>query len=149
MRHPDSKLVLFTGAGFLFLWLDVSLGHVGAGLKHPGMWLPLVFLPCAAVSAMLTACQATRTRRRLFSVLCSGAILIGFLGFAFHAARLVRDLKGVIQWEVLSRLMRYPPLFAPLAVSGLGMLGLFVSHVDEGVAPYPRDRSRDPQAGEE
>ena len=142
-KHSHSKLVLFTGAGFLFLWLDLSLGHVGAGLKHPGMWLPLIFLPCAVVVSLLTARCATPVHQRLFRIVCQAAIVIGLLGFGFHLARLAKELKGAIQWEVLQRFMRYPPLFAPLAVSGLGILGLLVqcshdSHAD-------REMSRDPR----
>ena len=128
MRHPDGKLILFAAAGFMFLWLDIAFGHVSAGLKHPGMWLPLLFLPCAVVVSALTALRTTPVRQRLFRIACQGALVIGILGFAFHLARLLNDLRGVIQWNVLMRLVRYPPLLAPLAVSGLGMLGLLVRH---------------------
>lgn len=132
LRNHESRVVWFTSAGFLFLWLDLSLGHVSAGLKHVGMWLPLLFLPCAAAVSALTAVRPTAVTRRLFRLACYGAIAIGLLGFGFHLARFWKELKGTVQWEVLMRLMRYPPLFAPLAVAGVGILGWLVGDTGGG-----------------
>ena len=106
VRHPDGKIVVFTAGGFLFLWLDVALGHVSAGLRHPGMWVPLFFLPCAVAVSVLTAFLATPLHQRLFRLTCQGALLIGLLGFVFHLARFLHDLRGVIQWDLLMRLVR-------------------------------------------
>lgn len=108
------------------MWLDLSIGHVSAGMKHPAMWLPVLFLPYVILLSALLAQEATPARERRFQGACRVAILLGLLGFSFHLVRLCRDLRGAVQWEVLQRLMRYPPLFAPLAVSGLGMLGRLV-----------------------
>lgn len=130
--RQDRRLCLFTGLGFLLVWLDISLGHVSAGLEHPGMWAPLIFLPCAATVSMLTAIRAGESLSRVFRVICRAAVLIGILGFFFHFARLLKELKGAVQWEVVMRLMRYPPLLAPLAVSGLGVLGLLVNYPEKG-----------------
>ena len=141
VKHTDGKIILFTGGGFLFLWFDIALGHVSAGLKHPGMWVPLLFLPCAVVVSILTALLATPVHRRLFRMVCQGALVIGLLGFGFHLGRLLKDLRGVIQWGVLIRLVRYPPLVAPLAVSGLGMLGLLVQPPAPRSSPADCDRS--------
>lgn len=96
------------------------------------MWLPLIFLPCAAGVSVLTALRATVVTRRLFRLVCYGAMAIGFLGFGFHLARFLKELKGTVQWGVLMRLMRYPPLFAPLAVAGVGILGWLVGDTGGG-----------------
>lgn len=122
------RVIGLTAAGFLFLWGDIALGHFSdTGPKHPAMWVPLLFLPCAALIAARAAMHTSSAEQRLFWVVSQLAILIGITGFAFHLARLLRELKGVVAWGVLVRLMRYPPLFAPLAVSGLGVFGVLIS----------------------
>lgn len=129
MAHTKQKLLLAISAGFALLWADIALGHVSAGLKHPAMWLPLLLLAPAAVVCGLTAVQATPARQRLLSLVCYLAVLMGGLGVVFHLLRFLRDLRGAIQWEVVLRLMRYPPLFAPLGVTGLGIFGLLARDV--------------------
>lgn len=127
MKPLCGKVVLFTGVGFLFLGFDVALGHLSAGLKHPGMWVPLIFLPGAFAVSLFAATRATPLHQRLFRLVCRAALVIGILGVGFHLGRLLHDLRGTIQWGALMRLVRYPPLLAPLAVSGLGVLGLLVN----------------------
>ena len=127
MKHEHYQLVLFTGFGFLFLWLDIFIGHVGSGLHNIFMWIPLVMLPVVMVISVMTAFRATKFNLKFFYFIYYLVILVGMAGFYFHLLRLMGDLKGQIQWEVLIRLMRYPPLLAPLSVSGLGILGLLVN----------------------
>ena len=119
----------FMAAGFFFLWLDLLLGHVSAGLKHPGMWVPVLFLPWAA---FVSVTAASRGHASLFRAMSYSAIVVGALGFAFHLSRFLGALRGIIELQVIFRLMRYPPLFAPLAVSGVGVLGLLVSRDERG-----------------
>lgn len=138
------RVIGLIAAGFLFLWGDIALGHFSdTGPKHPAMWVPLLFLPCAALIATRAAMHTLPAEQRLFWVVCQLAVLIGIAGFAFHLVRFVRELKGVIQWGVLVRLMRYPPLFAPLAVSGLGVLGVLIS--DPQARRAQARRSTDPR----
>ena len=136
MTHPNGRVIQFTAIGFVVLWFDVTLGHLSAERRHPGMWVPMLFLPCAALSAVLTASFATPMHQRLFRLVCHAALFIGLLGFAFHLSKLLKDLTGAIQWTVLVRLMRYPPLLAPLSVSGLGILGLIAQ------PSWPREENR-------
>ena len=123
-----SRLMRFTAAAWLLLWLDLSLGHVSAGFPHPAMWLPFLLLPVTAGVAWAAACRPSAWWTRLVRVTSYGAILLGLLGFLFHLLRLVHDVKGAISWQVLVRLVRYPPLLAPLAITGVGLLGLLASH---------------------
>ena len=127
MAKTSGGLFFFIAAAFLFLWIDLFLGHTSQGLHHPAMWLPLVFLPCAIVISLIRTITDSVFLRRLFQLFSLGAFIVGLLGFGFHFARLWRDLNGPIQWDVLIRLMRYPPLLAPLAVSGVGILGLLIN----------------------
>ena len=127
MKHEQCQLVLFTGGGYLLIWLDILIGHVGGEMRNLFMWVPVVILPVAAVMAILTSFHATPLTRTIFYTICWIVILTGISGFCFHLLRLTTDLKGQIQWEVLVRLMRYPPLLAPLSLCGLGILGVLVN----------------------
>lgn len=128
LMRQESRLILFTGLGFFGIGLDVYLGHMTAEAGRPFMWIPLFFLPCAVVISLAAWLWPTKFFRDLFCFACLSAVIVGLLGFSFHLLRLWRDAWGIIQWTVLLRLMRYPPLLAPLAISGLGILGLLIEH---------------------
>ena len=132
MSRFRAQAARFAAIGFLALWADLSLGHLAGGFKHPGMWIPLITLPIAAAVCEWTARSPAAASHRALRLTSYTAILIGILGSTFHLLRLVSDLRGTIQFDVLLRLMRYPPLLAPLAVSGLGILGLLVGSKEEG-----------------
>ena len=120
------QVTRFAAIGFLALWADLSLGHLAGGFRHPGMWVPLITLPIAAAVCEWTVRSPAAASHRALRLMSCAAILIGMLGSTLHLLRLVSDLRGPIQFDVLLRLMRYPPLLAPLAVSGLGILGLLI-----------------------
>lgn len=126
MNYKNSRLILFPGIGFLLIWGDVFIGHFGGELRHWQMWLPLVFLPCAFVGSLLYAFRRTRLNQIIFSCICLIAIVMGILGFSFHLLKLLEVTTGVIQWKFFIRLMRNPPLLAPLAISGMGILGVLI-----------------------
>ena len=128
MGRQQSRLILFTGLGFLGIGIDVYLGHMASGADRPFMWIPLFFLPCAVVISLAAGLRPTKFLRGFFCLICLLAIMIGLSGFSFHSLRLWQNFHGIIQWQVLTRLMFYPPLLAPLAISGLGILGLLIEH---------------------
>lgn len=127
MKHKRFDLMLFTVFGFLFLWLDVLIGHASAKFQNPFMWLPVVVLPVSCLLALLTAFRCTDRFIKIVNMLCALVILIGLIGFGFHLHQLMEDFHGTMQWEIMVRLMRYPPLMAPIAISGLGVLGLLAN----------------------
>lgn len=129
MKRDERNLMLLTAGAFVFLWLDALLGHAGGGFSNFFMWLPAVVLPCAAVLAIMTVSRGSGPCARYFSLICFLVIITGILGFCFHLSKLLGNLSGPMTWAALLRLTRYPPLLAPLAVSGAGILGLLVNRL--------------------
>lgn len=126
--RQESRLILFTGFGFFGIGLDVFLGHLASGADRPFMWIPLFFLPCAVVISIAAGVRPTKFLKDLFCFACLLAIIVGLSGSSFHVLRLWKNLHGIIPWNVLARLAFYPPILAPLAISGLGILGLLIEH---------------------
>ena len=124
-NNAQSSIILFTGCGFFFLWVDILFGHVTAGLKHPAMWFPVVFVPFAAAASFVAGLRPSSGVLKIFQILCWAAVALGMMGFCFHLSRLLVDFnRGDPNWSAFVRLMRYPPVLAPLSISGLGVLGL-------------------------
>jgi len=128
VKHNEHPLILFTAFGFFFLWIDVCLGHLGADHFELYMLIPLVFLPCAMVMAIGAAFWATPLNQNLYRYVCMLAVIVGIFGCFFHLLQFQQQLVGPIQWEVFVRKMRYPPLIAPFAISGIGILGLIINY---------------------
>lgn len=121
------NISVFIACGFLFLWGDLAVAHLSANLRHPIMWLPLLFLPLAAlVLLQLHFRNSPDSSPRYLKSVSIGATLLGLLGFFMHVLAFVRNLEGALQWEIIAQFMRYPPLFAPLSISGLGFLGMLI-----------------------
>ncbi len=127
MKRNEFRLALFTSFGFFFIWVDVCIGHLGSDQFKVFMLIPLVFLPFATVMTIVTALWPTKLTRNIFWGISVLAVIVGMVGFYFHSVKLQEHFVGLMQWQVLVRLMRYPPLFAPLAISGLGILGLMIN----------------------
>src|SRR5262245_18653480 len=119
----EKRLVWFTAFSFLFIWADILLGLISAGLGHPAMWTPLILLPVISLSAFIYSFNMCALTNKIFKIFCIVAIVLGGLGVYFHFLHLAKDLNGSIQWEIVARLVRYPPLLAPLTISGIGVLG--------------------------
>ena len=96
-------------------------------MHHPGMWIPLLIIPVGSMISVICFFYSDERIQLILKFFYLIAIPLGCLGFAFHLFCLLPDLKGSIQWEVLARLVRYPPVLAPLSISGLGILGLLIT----------------------
>ena len=128
MKNSDLPYLWFWVGGVIFIWIDALLGHLGGGNLHNiFMWLPLLGLPLAAVSGVSVGLRGVGKVNRLFLQGSSWLLIItGFLGCYFHGAEIFSKFAGSIQWEVIARMIRYPPILAPLGVSGLGVFGLLL-----------------------
>ena len=123
----SQKIIFFTAFGFLFLWVDVCFGHFGSQLMKPAMWVPLVFLPLVFIAAFGAGFSRAPWVKLLFVIFCRTAMGVGITGLAFHGLRIFHDLKNAAEWWMVLNLLRNPPLLAPLAVSGVGLLGIWGS----------------------
>jgi hypothetical protein len=119
-------------AGIIFLWMDVLIGHLGGKLHNHLMWIPLVVLPLAALSGAVLMVQGPQKGNPFFLKWLSWIlILTGLAGSSLHGSAVFGKLQGAIEWGVLVRMIRYPPVLAPLGITGLGILGLLLLGKDK------------------
>jgi hypothetical protein len=121
------KVVLVAAAGVMTLWLEAFVGHV-AGNPHVRweQFIPLVY-GAGAVVALAVAALLPEPRPaldRLVRVVGALGMAVGMAGTFFHGRAFVGNMAGetVTARHVLRALSLGPPLFAPGAFIGVGLL---------------------------
>ena len=127
MKDSLRPFLWFLIASIIFIWIDILTGHLGGKLHNVLMWVPLLVLPAAALSALAIIVQGSQKKNQMFLKWASWLlILTGLLGSYLHGSAVFGKLQGSIQWEVLAQMIRYPPVLAPLSITGLGIFGLLL-----------------------
>jgi hypothetical protein len=122
---PSRVAAWLTAAGLLGTAGEAGLMHFRGAFQSPAMVIPVTLPPVAAAllaGATVKPCLATPARWSLRLLMA-----IGFIGSAFHAYGIHRNMGGWRNWS--QNLLNGPPLPAPsaftaLATAGLGALDL-------------------------
>jgi hypothetical protein len=122
---PSRVTAWLTAAGLLGTAAEAGLMHFRGAFQNPAMVIPVTLPPVAAgllAGATIKPCLATSARWSLRLL-----VAIGFIGSAFHAYGIHRNMGGWRNWS--QNLLNGPPLPAPpaftaLATAGLGALDL-------------------------
>ncbi len=107
---------------------EAALLHFRGAYHNPAMLIPITLPPIAATLLARTALspRSTLAARWSLRVLTS----VGFLGAAFHAYGIERNMGGWRNWS--QNLLNGPPLPAPPAFTALAMAGLAALGLIEG-----------------
>lgn len=135
------------GLGFLGLTVDVFLEHYFATRSiRPQQWIPIVFGPLAGAIALVTAWRLEAVTLRLFAYTSSISIGVGGLGLYFHGQAMARNFESfseIFNWQWLFGVLPHaPPLGAPTAFVGMGVLGLLVHTCALKLQDMMRPRTR-------
>jgi hypothetical protein len=122
---PSRVIAWLTAAGLLGTAGEAGLMHVRGAFHNPVMVIPITAPPVAAAllaGATVKTCLAAPARWSLRLL-----VAVGFIGSAFHAYGIQRNMGGWRNWS--QNLLNGPPLPAPsaftaLAIAGLGALDL-------------------------
>ena len=122
---PSRVTAWLTAAGLLGTAAEAGLMHFRGAFQNPAMVIPVTLPPVAAAllaGATIKPCLATSARWSLRLL-----VAVGFIGSAFHAYGIHRNMGGWRNWS--QNLLNGPPLPAPpaftaLATAGLGALDL-------------------------
>lgn len=143
MRHPSWRrlaliqrglFVLLLGGIFLLL-VEIRFEHSAVMGEKWQSWIPCVYLPVLVVLMPIGIMFVERFGRHLLIALFSGLIIVGTLGFWFHAkgkpvqkvAEIVaRDFSAPGHLKEQSDEDSAPPVLAPLALVGLASIGVLV-----------------------
>jgi hypothetical protein len=122
---PSRVTAWLTAAGLLGTAGEAGLMHFRGAYHNPAMVIPVTLPPVAAAllaGATVKPCLAAPARWSLRLL-----VAVGFIGSAFHAYGIQRNMGGWRNWS--QNLLNGPPLPAPpaftaLAIAGLAALGL-------------------------
>jgi hypothetical protein len=122
---PRRVTAWLTAAGLLGTAGEAGLMHFRGAYHNPAMVIPMTLPPVAAAllaGATVKPCLAAPARWSLRLL-----VAVGFIGSAFHAYGIQRNMGGWRNWS--QNLLNGPPLPAPpaftaLAIAGLGALDL-------------------------
>lgn len=130
----DQLMLLVAAVNELFLSLDTYLAHSLNGTIRPREWIPIIFGLVAGILLLIAGLIATR-RRRAASILATivfiTSVLIGILGAYFHLVRGSLPTGAAGQRITVDLLVWAPPVLAPFAFAGIGLLGLSAAWIEE------------------
>ncbi len=116
-------LLLFVGINLMFTGLDVALAHSINDYVPVYEWIPIVFFPFGALICITIAFQSKpkKSLALIHILIMIIGIFVGIIGTSFHA-NAVLNPAGYLTW---SWIVFGSPILAPLAFSGISLLGLY------------------------
>lgn len=122
--------------GILLLTVEIRFEHSAVMGEKWQSWIPCVYLPVLLLLIPLSMVFFRRFGQKLLIVLFSGLMIVGLLGFWFHSKG--KPIPKV--WHVIATDLEQPghvkvseeeedtnpPILAPLALMGLGSIGILV-----------------------
>ena len=123
--------------GFLMLLVDVRFEHRGVFIDDWRPWIPIVLCALNLIAIPISAFFWHRGGKFCMMALYSVCLCAGGLGVLFHAdghlPDRVTELSRVWTSDLRSGAAiraKHPPFLAPLAFTGLGMVGLIFIGAD-------------------
>jgi hypothetical protein len=126
IRLPMEKnrlLLLLVGVNFFFTGLDVALAHAVNEFVPVYEWIPVFYAPLGALSCFMVGLQTRpgKTSAIAHIGLMVLGIVVGILGTAFHANAVLNPVQRLTwAWLVFGS-----PILAPLAFTGIALVGLY------------------------
>lgn len=129
-------LVGFMAAGCLFLLVEILIDHREVFGEKPVAWMPIIVCSLALLASLWAIAQWQPSAQKALQVASVLLLLVGLAGLYFHnAERLKGKVHEAEEHEVVehgkggghSEEHHAPPL-APLALSGMGVLGLMATY---------------------
>lgn len=133
-RGPAGRIMaLVAGLGLFGTTAEAGLLHFRGAYHNPFMYGPVTIPPLGGVMLLNTAFGASNRDRWITRSWMKLTAALGFLGSAFHAWGVHRNMGGWHNWR--QNLLNGPPIPAPpsftaLALAGLAALGLLEDHPD-------------------
>lgn len=131
-RFVEKLVVALLLAGLALLFIEVRFEHQAVLAKKWQAWIPLVYSGLMVLLGPATLVFWNRGGKKLLAVAFCLAPIIGGIGFWFHSkgdpwmafcnvVKVVCMMPGKIPLDVDG-----PPVLAPLALGGLGLVGVVI-----------------------
>lgn len=121
--EKNRLLLIFVGINLFFTGIDVALAHSINSFIPIYEWIPIYFFPLGAMSCFIISFQPNpkKSYALIHIALMLIGILVGLIGMTFHMNAVLNPL-GHLSWAWL---VFGSPILAPLAFSGISLLGLY------------------------
>lgn len=144
LQSIQRLLFLALIGGLLLLLIEIRYEHQAVMGEKWQSWIPCVYLPALLVLVPFAMFFFRSFGRKLLIVLFSGLMAIGLSGFWFHS----KDKPIPQVWHVIATALDQPghikisdesegsspPVLAPLALWGMGAIGILVCLLQSGEA---------------
>jgi hypothetical protein len=136
LRSIQRWLLLLLFGGVLILLLEIRYAHQAVLGEAWQSWIPLGYLALMCIVIPFGMIAIDRFGSKLLAIAFAGLLIVGCLGFWFHAKGKLQLRFGTVVTTVLSepgQLLETEdqdttaPLLAPLSLAGLGAIGILVS----------------------
>jgi len=137
--------------GAALLMVEVRFEHREVLAETWRAWIPLAFLALLLVAGVLAWLAWQRGGRKVLAALFGLSIAVGLVGAWFHSDG--KPLKSMARigaaWALKpgenggQKPGAAPPVLAPLALCGLGLLGLLACASGSGERPFRPSESRE------
>ncbi|HET9389344.1 MAG TPA: hypothetical protein VFO44_06830 [Steroidobacteraceae bacterium] len=115
-------LAVVSGLGLIGTAAEAALMHFRGAFHNPAMVAPVTLPPVAGALLLHTAATKQPAHSRLTRWFLRATGVLGFLGTAFHAWGVHRNMGGWRNWR--QNVLNGPPLPAPPSFTGLALAGL-------------------------
>lgn len=123
----DQLMLLMAAFNEIMLGVDTYLAHVLNQTILWREWIPIIFGPLAGGLLLIAGLVALRNRllaARLATLVFLASIVVGVLGASFHLIRGILPTAPVGSRVTIPLLIWAPPILAPFAFAGIGVLGM-------------------------
>lgn len=114
-------LLLFTGAAFLLISVQVTIFHYRQNFRHWAMYGPVLGGPLLGILTITLALYYAPTLRTLTIVLLFVGLALGAVGSYLHVNGIGERVGG---YGEAQNFLVGPPLILPAMVSAMSVLGL-------------------------
>ncbi|MCS7265233.1 MAG: hypothetical protein NZ805_10420 [Armatimonadetes bacterium] len=129
-------LVGFVAAGCLFLMIEILISHREVFGEKPVAWSPIIVSVLGLLTSLWAFARWQPLAQKAFQVVCFLLLIVGLAGLYFHNHELFEGehketeghaALGHEKGEGRGEEHHAPP-FAPLSLSGMGILGLMATY---------------------
>lgn len=116
----DRFLILFVGAAYALIGVQVSMSHYRQQFHHRAMWVPVIASPLFVISGIALAVSRTGLLLSVFAVLMWFGVVAGLVGFYYHFHGVGVRVGGFAPRNFLIG----PPVVLPIVFTAMAALGL-------------------------
>lgn len=126
-------LVGFVGVGCLFLFVEVLMEHREVVGEYKIAWAPIIVCGLSLLTSLWAFAQWKPLSQKALQFISLLLLLVGVMGLYFHNAQrlgLEREAESheSIEHKEHEGEEHHSPPLAPLAISGMGVLGLMATY---------------------